>query len=129
MVSPFVGIELFTVYITVWDLRQWYLAAMELSYFNRSCRLNIVSQLIASAEFFCSLTPYSALRYALSVAERLDKPWITTICCQLCAIVGERYVLVEKEDVIVYEQDGSIFQVMPEIVVLPADRPNRLPRW
>src|SRR5688500_20361974 len=40
---------------------------------------------------------------------------------QLCAIVGERYVLVEKEDVIVYEQDGSIFQVMPEIVVLPAD--------
>src|SRR5688500_13118577 len=40
---------------------------------------------------------------------------------QLCAIVGERYVLVEKEDVIVYEQDGSIFQVMPEIVVLPGD--------
>lgn len=35
-------------------------------------------------------------------------------------IVGEPYVLVEKEDVIVYEQDGSIFQVMPEIVVLPA---------
>jgi glycolate oxidase len=40
---------------------------------------------------------------------------------QLCAIVGERYVLVEKEDVIVYEQDGSIFQVMPEVVVLPGD--------
>src|ERR671914_35800 len=39
----------------------------------------------------------------------------------LRAIVGERYVLVEKGDVIVYEQDGSIFQVMPEIVVLPAD--------
>jgi glycolate oxidase len=36
-------------------------------------------------------------------------------------IVGEPYVLVEKEDVIVYEQDGSIFQVMPEIVVLPGD--------
>ena len=36
-------------------------------------------------------------------------------------IVGNRYVLVEKEDVIVYEQDGSIFQVMPEIVVLPAN--------
>jgi glycolate oxidase len=35
-------------------------------------------------------------------------------------IVGEQFVLVEKEDVIVYEQDGSIFQVMPEIVVLPA---------
>jgi glycolate oxidase len=40
---------------------------------------------------------------------------------QLRAIVGARYVLVEKEDVIVYEQDGSIFQVMPEVVVLPAD--------
>src|SRR5919109_4516511 len=40
---------------------------------------------------------------------------------ELCATVGERYVLVEKEDVIVYEQDGSIFQVMPEIVVLPAN--------
>src|ERR671914_831473 len=39
----------------------------------------------------------------------------------LRAIVGDRYVLVEKEDVIVYEQDGSIFQVMPEIVVLPAN--------
>lgn len=40
---------------------------------------------------------------------------------QLRAIVGERHVLVEREDVIVYEQDGSIFQVMPEVVVLPAD--------
>ena len=39
----------------------------------------------------------------------------------LRAIVGEPYVLVEKEDVIVYEQDGSIFQVMPEIVVVPAN--------
>jgi hypothetical protein len=36
-------------------------------------------------------------------------------------IVGENHLLLEKEDVIVYEQDGSIFQVMPEIVVLPAD--------
>jgi glycolate dehydrogenase FAD-linked subunit len=36
-------------------------------------------------------------------------------------IVGDRYVLIEKEDVIVYEQDGSIFRVMPEIVVLPGD--------
>src|SRR5262247_4840922 len=40
---------------------------------------------------------------------------------ELRAVVGDHYVLVEKEDVIVYEQDGSIFQVMPEIVVLPAD--------
>jgi len=38
---------------------------------------------------------------------------------ELRRIVGELYVLVEKEDVIVYEQDGSIFQVMPELVVLP----------
>ena len=36
-------------------------------------------------------------------------------------IVGDSYALIAKEDVIVYEQDGSIFQVMPEIVVLPGD--------
>lgn len=40
---------------------------------------------------------------------------------ELRQVAGESYVLVEKEDVIVYEQDGSIFQVMPEIVVLPGD--------
>jgi glycolate oxidase len=40
---------------------------------------------------------------------------------ELRAIVGENYALVEKEDVVVYEQDGSIFQVMPEIVVLPGN--------
>jgi glycolate oxidase len=40
---------------------------------------------------------------------------------ELRQVVEEKYVLVEKEDVIVYEQDGSIFQVMPEIVVLPGD--------
>ena len=39
---------------------------------------------------------------------------------ELRAIVGEQFVLIEKENVIVYEQDGSIFQVTPEIVVLPA---------
>src|SRR5258705_6273940 len=39
---------------------------------------------------------------------------------ELRRIVGQQYVLSEKDDVIVYEQDGSIFQVMPEIVVLPA---------
>jgi glycolate oxidase len=38
---------------------------------------------------------------------------------RLQKIVGERYVLVENEDKIVYEQDGSIFQVVPEIVALP----------
>jgi glycolate oxidase len=36
-------------------------------------------------------------------------------------IVGRSHVLIEKADVIVYEQDGSIFQVMPEVVVLPGD--------
>ena len=40
---------------------------------------------------------------------------------ELRAIVGAHYVLIEKEDVVVYEQDGSIFQVMPEIVVVPGD--------
>ena len=40
---------------------------------------------------------------------------------ELRAIVGENYLLIEKEDVIVYEQDGSIFQVMPEVVVVPGD--------
>jgi len=40
---------------------------------------------------------------------------------QLRAIVGEKYLLTEKEDVIVYEQDASILQAMPEIVVLPGD--------
>ncbi len=40
---------------------------------------------------------------------------------ELKNIVGAQFVLIEKEDVIVYEQDGSIFQVMPEIVVLPSD--------
>jgi glycolate dehydrogenase FAD-linked subunit len=44
-----------------------------------------------------------------------------TLIRDLRSIVGERYVLIEKEDVVVYEQDGSIFQVMPEIVVLPSN--------
>jgi glycolate oxidase len=44
-----------------------------------------------------------------------------TLIDELRTIVGENYLLLEKEDIIVYEQDGSIFQVMPEIVVLPAD--------
>ncbi len=40
---------------------------------------------------------------------------------ELRGIVGDHYTLIEKEDIIVYEQDGSIFQVMPEIVVLPGN--------
>ncbi|OFX15180.1 MAG: glycolate oxidase subunit GlcD [Armatimonadetes bacterium RBG_19FT_COMBO_69_19] len=40
---------------------------------------------------------------------------------ELRRIVGDAHVLVEDADVIVYEQDGSILQAMPEIVVLPAD--------
>jgi glycolate oxidase len=43
------------------------------------------------------------------------------LIARLREIVGYAHVLVNKEDVIVYEQDGSIFQVMPEVVVLPAD--------
>jgi glycolate oxidase len=38
---------------------------------------------------------------------------------ELRGIVGDHYALIEKEDVIVYEQDGSIFQVMPEVVIVP----------
>ena len=37
------------------------------------------------------------------------------------AAVGAQFVLAANEDVVVYEQDGSIFQVMPELVVLPAN--------
>jgi len=40
---------------------------------------------------------------------------------ELTRIAGTQYVLFAKEDVVVYEQDGSIFQVMPEIVVVPAN--------
>lgn len=40
---------------------------------------------------------------------------------ELRGIVGDLYMLIEKEDVIVYEQDGSILQAMPEIVVLPGN--------
>src|SRR5262245_22272858 len=40
---------------------------------------------------------------------------------ELRGIVGDPYVLIETEDVIVYEQDGSIFQVMPQLVVVPGD--------
>lgn len=35
--------------------------------------------------------------------------------------IGARYVLIENEDKIVYEQDGSIFQVIPEVVAVPAN--------
>jgi glycolate oxidase len=44
-----------------------------------------------------------------------------SLIAELRGIVGAPYVLMEKEDVIVYEQDGSIFQVMPEIVVIPGN--------
>ena len=40
---------------------------------------------------------------------------------KLRGIIEPAYVLVEKEDTVVYEQDGSIFQAMPEVVVLPGD--------
>jgi len=44
-----------------------------------------------------------------------------TFVSELRETLGDEYVLVEPEDVIVYERDGSIIQVMPEVVVLPAD--------
>jgi glycolate oxidase len=55
------------------------------------------------------------------MAEQISKPNKDDLISQLRAIVGAPYVLVEKEDVIVYEQDGSIFQTIPEVVVLPGD--------
>jgi glycolate oxidase len=63
-------------------------------------------------------SPLRSQRVAEDVSSQMDKH---NLVGQLCAVVGERYVLIEKEDVIVYEQDGSIFQVMPEIVVLPGN--------
>ena len=45
----------------------------------------------------------------------------TSLIAELREIVGAPYLLLEKEDVIVYEQDGSIFQVMPEMVVVPGN--------
>ena len=39
---------------------------------------------------------------------------------RLREIVGDRYVLTAPADVVVYEQDGSILSVLPEVVVLPA---------
>ncbi|HXG50394.1 MAG TPA: FAD-linked oxidase C-terminal domain-containing protein [candidate division Zixibacteria bacterium] len=39
----------------------------------------------------------------------------------LAGIVGPEHVLVDPADVLVYEQDGSIFQVQPEVVVLPGN--------
>lgn len=40
----------------------------------------------------------------------------TELVAELRAIVGAPYALVEKENVIVYEQDGSTFYTIPEIV-------------
>jgi len=57
------------------------------------------------------------------MAEQTPKntPNKSALIGELRAIVGAPYVLVEKEDVIVYEQDGSVFQTMPEVVVLPGN--------
>ena len=61
------------------------------------------------------MTPYFALSYGCHT-------WIgENLILELRRIVGTQHVLIEREDVIVYEQDGSIFQVMPEIVVVPAN--------
>ncbi|HEY6102099.1 MAG TPA: FAD-linked oxidase C-terminal domain-containing protein [bacterium] len=46
-------------------------------------------------------------------------PVLTSLVIELRRIAGGAHVLVAPEDVIVYEQDGSILQAMPEIVVLP----------
>jgi glycolate oxidase len=43
-----------------------------------------------------------------------------TLIDDLRRLLGPRYVLTAKEDVVVYEQDGSFMCVMPEVVALPA---------
>lgn len=50
-----------------------------------------------------------------------DSPERRALVAELQRIVGDESVLIEDADVIVYEQDGSILQAMPEIVVLPAN--------
>ncbi len=42
------------------------------------------------------------------------------LVADLRRLLGPSHVLVEREDVVVYEQDGSFMRVLPEIVVLPA---------
>jgi glycolate oxidase len=52
--------------------------------------------------------------------ERTDEGAVRgSLIRELRRIVGSAHVLVAPEDVIVYEQDGSILQAMPEVVVLP----------
>src|SRR3954463_562959 len=53
-------------------------------------------------------------------SDRLPSMDKKALVDELRAVVGASYVLYQKGDVIVYEQDGSILQAMPEIVVLPA---------
>jgi glycolate oxidase len=45
----------------------------------------------------------------------------TDLIASLRQIVGARYVLVDDADKIVYEQDGSIFQIVPDLVVVPGN--------
>ena len=40
---------------------------------------------------------------------------------ELRAIVGEDYVIDHREDLLVYEYDGSVDRSMPQAVVLPAN--------
>ncbi|MDR7467301.1 MAG: FAD-linked oxidase C-terminal domain-containing protein [Armatimonadota bacterium] len=46
------------------------------------------------------------------------------LIAELRGIVGDGHVLTDDVDLIVYEQDGSVLQAVPEIVVLPADTPQ-----
>src|SRR5688572_24466484 len=69
------------------------------------------------------LLPVSS-RKAAAVQFRPRKPSIigstfmvpSPLIQGLRRLLGPRHVLVEPEDVVVYEQDGSFMQVMPEIV-------------
>ena len=53
------------------------------------------------------------------------------ILTQLRAVVGDDYVIDHREDLLVYEYDGSVDRSMPRAVVLPAntDEVSRVMTW
>src|SRR5713101_1911919 len=79
--------------------------------------LGVTEELTSVASRVSTSARYNRLSPSEQKASRVTRD---ALLRELRAVVGDAYVLVEKEDIIVYEQDGSILQVMPEIVVLPA---------
>lgn len=46
----------------------------------------------------------------------------SSVLSELKAIVGSSYVLTEHEDLVIYSNDATVFNHLPDAVVLPADR-------